>query len=240
MHEIFDILFLLARPAAGKSEIIHYLQNLDDDDRKSRFHIGKMHVIDDFPMLWTWFEEDDLLTKMGYPRLYTDSKGYFLQQYMWDLLIERMVLEYTKYIRDLGRSDDHTVIFEFSRGKEHGGYKSAFAHIPKNLIQKAAILYVNVSWEESLRKNKARFNPNFPDSILEHSLPDEKLKKLYLECDFLDMSDSDSGRILINKLNIPYIILDNENDMTSKQGKVLSDQLNEKLLILFKLFSGVN
>ena len=63
MNDIFDILFLLARPAAGKSEIIHYLQNLDEKERSSRFHIGKMHVIDDFPMLWTWFEEDDLLKR---------------------------------------------------------------------------------------------------------------------------------------------------------------------------------
>jgi hypothetical protein len=107
MNDIFDILFLLARPAAGKSEILHYLKILDDEDRKMRFHVGKMHVIDDFPMLWTWFEEDDLLAKMGYPRLHTDNKGYFLHQYQWNILIERMVLEYTKYLRDSGKSGDH-------------------------------------------------------------------------------------------------------------------------------------
>jgi len=42
------------------------------------------------------------------------------------------------------------------------------------MLKSAAILYVNVSFSESLRKNRKRFNPNKPDSILEHGLPDEK------------------------------------------------------------------
>ena len=226
MNDIFEILFLLARPAAGKSEIIHYLQNLDDDDRKLRFHIGKMHVIDDFPMLWTWFEEDDLLNKMGYPRLHTDDKGYFLHQYLWDLLIERMGLEYTKFIRDLKKRDDHTVIFEFSRGKEHGGYKSAFAHLSEAILKKAAILYVNVSWEESLRKNRKRFNPEKPDSILEHSLPDEKLARLYGESDWNEISAQFSKKYTNWTIHLfPSQSFENEDDITSGNDNELGKRL---------------
>ena len=40
MGDHFEILCLLARPAAGKSEVIHYLKNLDPIDRLERFHIG--------------------------------------------------------------------------------------------------------------------------------------------------------------------------------------------------------
>ncbi len=69
----FDILILIARPAAGKSEIIHYLKQVPDDERVRRFHIGPFVEIDDFPMLWTWFEEDDILERLGYPRLHTDA-----------------------------------------------------------------------------------------------------------------------------------------------------------------------
>ena len=231
MHDIFNILFLLARPAAGKSEIIHYLKNLDDDERKLRFHIGKMHVIDDFPMLWTWFEEDDLLTKMSYPRLHTDNKGYFLHNYLWDLLIKRMELEYTKYFRDSEKRNDHTVIFEFSRGKEHGGYKSAFAHFSEAILKKAAILYVNVSWEESLRKNRKRFNPEKPDSILEHSLPDEKLARLYGESDWNEISAPFSKKIQTGQSFVPFAAFENEDDITSgnvyELGKRLEFVLNE-------------
>ncbi|NMB87935.1 MAG: hypothetical protein GYA17_06225, partial [Chloroflexi bacterium] len=60
-NQVFDALLLLARPAAGKSEIIRYLKNLSLEDRIRRFHVGDIREIDDFPMLWTWFEEDDVL-----------------------------------------------------------------------------------------------------------------------------------------------------------------------------------
>ena len=63
----FDILLLIARPAAGKSEIIDYLKKSPLTERLQRFHVGRLEEIDDFPMLWTWFEEDALLERMGYP-----------------------------------------------------------------------------------------------------------------------------------------------------------------------------
>ena len=97
----FDILVLIARPAAGKSEIIAYLKEFSTDERARRFHIGKFIEIDDFPMLWAWFEEDALLERMGYPRLHTDQQRYFRWHYLWDLLIERMGLEYQKKVRDI-------------------------------------------------------------------------------------------------------------------------------------------
>ena len=63
--------------------------------------MGEFKEIDDFPMLWTWFEEDILLEKMGYPRLHTDKEGYFLGQHLWDLLVERIGLEYLKNLRNI-------------------------------------------------------------------------------------------------------------------------------------------
>ena len=72
----FDILVLNARPAAGKSEIIDYLKHCSREEREDRFNISEFDEIDDFPMLWTWFEEDDILEKMGYPRLHSDEEGY--------------------------------------------------------------------------------------------------------------------------------------------------------------------
>lgn len=73
----FDILLLIARPAAGKSEIIDYLNRTDLATRRRRFHLGQFEVIDDFPMLSTWREEDAILTELGHPRLHNDEDGYF-------------------------------------------------------------------------------------------------------------------------------------------------------------------
>jgi hypothetical protein len=237
-NDHFNILYILARPAAGKSEIIQFLQSLPDDERKARFHIGKMFVIDDFPMIWTWFEEDDLLTEMNQPHFYTDTHGYFLKQYFWNLLIKRMNLEYIKFTRDHDMDfADYTVVIEFSRGSEHGGYHDAFMHIPKQMAQIAAILYVNVSWSESLRKNRKRFNPDKPDSILEHSLPHEKLARMYFETDWEQLTNEDKEYVHIGSVTVPYTIFENEDDVTSQDMNVLSARLEKTLQSLWNLYN---
>ncbi len=123
-NNIFPIIVLTGRPASGKSEIIDYLTKLPEEERRRRFHVGRLEILDDFPLLWAWFEEDDILqSRLNKPRLYTDDRGLFLYQYLWDLLIERLSLAYHKQLRDT--PDYHTqttVLIEFSRGTEHGGY----------------------------------------------------------------------------------------------------------------------
>ena len=87
-QDTFAILFLIARPAAGKSEIIDYLKRTDEPTRRARFHVGPFVELDDFPLLWAWFEEDRLLARMGHPRLHTDADEYFRRRYLWDVLNE--------------------------------------------------------------------------------------------------------------------------------------------------------
>lgn len=227
---IFNVLLLIARPAAGKSEIIDYLKITPAEERVKRFHIGNIDEIDDFPMLWTWFEEDALLERMGYARLHTDAEGYFLGQHLWDLLIERIGLEYQKRLRDIPDYDSsYTKIIEFSRGAEHGGYRSAFAHLLPQMLGKMAVLYVDVSWEESLRKNRRRFNPEKPDSILEHGLPDAKLERLYKEVDWEEVRAGDPCYLNIQGVRVPYGVFHNADDVTTGRGEVLGERLEQVL-----------
>src|SRR5512135_1807358 len=151
----FDLLLLIGRPASGKSEIIDYLVHANADERRRRYHVGEIEVLDDFPMLWTWFEEDDILNrKLGLPRLHSDANGYFEPPALWHLLIERLSLEYSKHLRDPAYHEHTTALIEFSRGSEHGGYREAFQHLSDEILGKAAIVYVKVSFAESLRKNR--------------------------------------------------------------------------------------
>lgn len=233
----FDVLFLIGRPAAGKSEVIDYLKRTDVSTRRQRFHIGLFNEIDDFPMIWSWIEEDHLLEQMGHPRLYTNPKGHFKHKYFWHLLIRRMALEYQKKLRDRPRfHDTHTAIVEFARGKEHGGWRAAFPHFPVEMLQRGAILYINVSWEESLRKNRRRFNPQRPDSILEHSLPDHKLEQLYKESDWEEFTAADPHFVTVNGVRVPYVVFENEDDVTTPRGPALGDRLEETLGRLWELY----
>ena len=234
--ETIEILFLLARPGAGKSEIIDYLQQTDPKERPQRMRLASdLQVIDDFPMLWTWFEEDAILEKMGKPRLHTDGQGNFAAPHLWNLLIRRVCLDYRKAVRDRtsaspSLSNPFSVVIEFSRGKEHGGYREAFQHIDRNILSKAAILYVDVSFKESLRKNRTRFNPDKPDSILEHGLSDEKLTSLYKETDWEEFrGPADSQYIPIQGIQVPYVVFDNEDDVTTDRGPELGSRLEQAL-----------
>lgn len=210
MPATFPVIILCGRPASGKSEVIDYLKKTPVEERLRRFGIGAFEEIDDFPMLWTWFEEDAILEKvLGKPRIHTDADGYFLHQYQWDLLIERISLEYQKRLRDADYHDRFTAVIEFSRGTEHGGYASAFQHLSDAILEKALIVYIDVPYEESLRKNRKRFNPARPDSILEHGLPDAKLERLYHHVDWEDVSKDSPTHIMIKGHSVPYIVFDN-------------------------------
>ncbi len=235
----FPILILVARPAAGKSEIIDYLQRTDPETRRARFHVGELDVIDDFPMLWAWFEEDDILSRMGRPRLHSDENGYFKYPYLWHVLIERISLEYSKRLRDYPDYHDQvTTIIEFSRGVEHGGYREAFPHLSTEILRQAAIVYVNVSFAESLRKNRRRFNPDRPDSILEHALSDQKLERLYREDDWERFSAADPQFVTVKGIRVPYVVFENEDDVTTARGEALGKRLEKVLGRLWLLKSA--
>ena len=235
----FDILVLNARPAAGKSEIIDYLKKCPLEDRKRRFMVGEFEEIDDFPMLWTWFEEDDILEKMGYPRLHSDEDGYFKGNHLWHLLIRRMCFEYLKKVTRIpDYHQTYTTIIEFSRGSEHGGYREAYQHLSKEVLERMAILYLDVSYGESLRKNRARFNPNEPDSILEHGLPDRKLEKLYKDVDWHELAKDDPAYLDIQGYKVPYVIFENEDDVTTARGNALGERLEARLQTLWQRWNN--
>ncbi len=71
------------------------------------------------------------------------------------------------------------------------------------MLTKMAVLWIDVSWEESLRKNRKRFNPEKPDSILEHSLPDAKLERLYRDVDWPEVTGGDPEHVLIQGVQRP-------------------------------------
>ena len=233
----FDILIIIARPAAGKSELIDYIKNTETAERLRRFHIGDFEEIDDFPMLWAWFEEDGILSDMGKPRIHTTDDGYFTHTYLWDVLIKRICLEYEKRVRkDPLYHDRVTTVIEFARGSQHGGFSRAVRQLTPRVLDSAAVLYINVSHSESVRKNKKRFNPDAPDSILEHSLPDAKMEILYRESDWETFSSRDPEYLIINGAKVPYAVMENEDDVTTKKGEALGTRLEETLSRLWALY----
>ena len=124
----FDVIILIGRPAAGKSEVIDYLKKIPLPERIKRFHIGEFQEIDDFPILWERFEDDDMMEEMGQPRLLTDKEftyegktmpGHvFKDKWFWNFLIKKLNLQYFKMLRNDPAFHEHKTLFiEFARGK---------------------------------------------------------------------------------------------------------------------------
>jgi hypothetical protein len=233
--ERFETIILIGRPAAGKSEVIDFLRQTGEAERARRFHIGPFAEIDDFPFVWETFEIDDLLEHLGQPRVFTTTDYYFKGDHLWNLFIGRINLEFKKRLaRDPDCTRKQTILVEFSRGGANG-FGEAFGHLADEILGRAGIVYINVSYEESVRKNRRRFDPAQADSILYHSLPDEKMERYYRTNDWERLSGGrKSGRIRIRGFEVPFAVFDNEPEKTDDPTK-LGPALEEVLATLWGL-----
>jgi hypothetical protein len=220
----FPILIITGRPAAGKSEVIDFLKKADPKERLERFHIADFEELDDFVYVWETFEIDDMLTKHGKPRLWTDEKYWFNDHFIWNLYIERMNLEYRKKLaRDPQYHDKKTTLVEFARGGENG-IEEALSFLHDDILRRVYLMYIRVSYEESVRKNHRRARKGQEDSILYHSLPDEKMEFYYKTNDWEKLEGRDPNTIDIKGFKIPYAVFENEPEKTL-DPKLIGDEL---------------
>jgi hypothetical protein len=124
--------------------------------------------------------------------------------------------------------EGRTVVIEFARGGAHGstmpipwGYETNLKLLSPQILDKAAILYIWVTPEESRRKNEERSDPNDPGSILKHGVPIEVMMKDY-GCDDIDyiLGKSDrEGYVKVERAEKAYYLplhkFDNRVDKTS-------------------------
>ncbi|MCX6083833.1 MAG: hypothetical protein NT102_02560 [Caldiserica bacterium] len=213
--EKLDVILLIGRPAAGKSEAIDFLKQLPEEKRLQEYHIAPFEELDDFLYVWQTFENDNIREHMGLPRRDTDANLHFLDDRIWDFFIERIDLDFRKKLaRDPLLLEHHTVIMEFARGGENG-FANAFQHLSDDVLGCAAILYVDVSFEESRRKNRRRYRPEQADSILYHSLEDAKMERYYRDNDWARLSGGhDEGFITVKGHEVPFAVFHNEPEKT--------------------------
>jgi len=233
----FPVIGLLGRPAAGKSEVIDFLKRVSPEERLQRFHIAPFVEIDDFPFVWQTFEDDDILTRHGKNRIWTDENYYFTDPFVWNLYIEKINLAYAKLIAEQPAFlNGNTVIVEFSRGGKDG-FREAFSFLSREIVSVLSIVYINVSYEESCRKNRRRFRPEEAHSILYHSLPDDKMEFYYKDSDWSTLAPDSEGRLIIGDTNVPYAVLNNEPEVTLDDN-LLGPALEKMCTRLWNVRSG--
>jgi hypothetical protein len=240
MSNTFPVLILIGRPAAGKSEIIDYLKKMPDGARCARLHIAPFVEIDDFVWVWQIFEDDLVWERLGRERLLTDKNLYFKDPFVWNFLIGKINLQFEKILaRDPDFLCAHTILIEFSRGGENG-FAQAFSYLSDDILKRAAVVYVNVSYEESVRRNRRRARPGQEDSILYHSLSDDKMATYYRLDDWEKLSGGQNqGIIEVRGHRLPFVVFQNEPELTddaARLGPALEKVLG-KLWVLSKQVS---
>lgn len=132
-----------------------------------------------------------------------------------------------------------TVVIECARGGPNGaafpltpphGYGTAFAQLSEAILEKAAILYIQVDPAESRRKNIERGRPDGAGSILHHSVPMEVMLSEYGtdDMDYLRSLSPKPDTITVERIfedtkghyrsrtfTLPVAFFDNRQDKTT-------------------------
>ena len=126
--------------------------------------------------------------------------------------------------------EDKTVIIECARGGPDGstlpltgtfGYQYSLPQFCPEILEKASVLYIWVTPEESRRKNADRADPNDPGSNLHHGVPMAVMLGDYGCDDMLWMTEHSEmpGTVTVSAwgrtYHIPIGIFDNRKDKTS-------------------------
>ena len=224
MTNHFPILILTGRPAAGKSEIIDFLKKCDPIVRLEKYHLANFEELDDFLYVWETFEIDDLMAQMGKPRVWSDEKYWFKDPYIWDLYMKRLALDYRKKIaKDPAYHDKMTTLVEFARGGDHAIHH-ALSFLSDEMLSQTSLLYIRVTYEESVRKNHRRARKGEEDSILYHSLPDAKMEAYYKTNDWDEFEAKNPNFIEVREHKIPYAVFENMPEKTL-DPKLIDEEL---------------
>lgn len=235
----FDHIVLNGRSGGGKSEFIDFLKGVPLAERAARYHIGELVELDDFPWLWDKFVEDDLWEQLGEARRYSRAVPGGYVQTTGDRLLDLLLLKFNRVVaRDYagrdGFYDANTLFIEFARGLDDGGYRHAYALLSDEIWRRAAIVYIQVSYEESIRRNEARYQEKLAHSILAHRLPAESQRRFSERQDFLELSGGrTSGHLEIRGIPVPFVVIENEPEL--KDPDALAERYGRALTTLAAL-----
>ena len=229
MSNLFDTIIIIGRPGSGKSPLADLLKRMPLSKRMRYCFVGDFIEVDDFIFLSEKFKEDDSWEKMGLQRKYSkrvEDGCVITDSDLWDFGIENINKTVKKKISsDTDFFNKNTVLIEFSRGGQQT-YEHALNILSDEILSRAVILHLDITYEESLLRNQLRYKKGEEMSKLHHKVPLEEMDDSYRTSDWMILSfGRDEGYITIRNYEIPFVSIVNQpapNNDSELEKKFLS------------------
>ena len=113
--QVFKTVLLVALPASGKSEVRHFMANIEPKRLEEEFHIGDNLQLDDFPYVHFMRCIDDEMVKLGKEPLFYPGQNPFINNYDWGTLIQLLNEDYHDLLNRKKVTVDSAAIYLFDR-----------------------------------------------------------------------------------------------------------------------------
>ena len=193
----YKYVFLLGRPACGKSSLYRELE-------ERIFESGQAQTferIDDFPKLWARMKRDDDLEREGKERIYTQRREDGAYQITDENFFNDILREVNADVLKIDRPD-HMVFVEFARPN----YVEALQNFDQRILDRCLAIYIEVSFDTSWERNVARHQAKMSQDGDDHFVYRETMEELYLR----DDREAFVQHMKIRK--IPVAVVNNEAD----------------------------
>lgn len=193
-------IFLLGIPGCGKSEVYKRLADRLREDGLA----DEVERMDDYPILWEYFQEDGPKTKP------TDDGGYkILDETLWDDVLEELGQKCQQ------ESEAGKVTFiEFARGEN----LPALDNFSDEIMDRAVVLYIYCPFDEAWRRNVERYEEKKEQGTDDHLVSREEMEETY--------GDDDHEALLADS-PIPVVRIDNDEPRIEKLKSELEENYDE-------------
>lgn len=237
----FDNIMLTGRGGSGKTEFIEFMRQVPEAERKTLYHIGAFEEMDDFPWLYSMFQDEDLWEMLGRPRKLAkkrESVYVTLDYEIYNFLTLKFNLEIKKKLSGQPNFyDEKTLFIEYARGRDNA-YKTAFGLFDEDILRRTAIFFLDNTFEESMRRNMIRStDSDSKQSVLKHKVPVEVMEYLYKTNDWHDLTENrPHGYINLKNFSVPFVTVWNIPE--SHDFSVLEKRYAPALKKLWELYSN--
>lgn len=161
--QVFKTVLLVALPASGKSEVRHFMANIEPKRLEEEFHIGDNLQLDDFPYVHFMRCIDDEMVKLGKDPIFYPGQNPFINNKDWGTLIHLLNEDYHDLLNRVRVNVDSAAMYIMDRIDR----AAQIAGLPPriSLLDGETIKVLKTNLEPEARKMLKEKEAQIPDSF---------------------------------------------------------------------------